>query len=116
MGFITGCLKLAGSAALAVTGTASTVLQGMSDAVGVELGSELFGAVKDASFNGLRSIWSDDEGASDMIDRAEEHSYDTVDSVRRSTARKFYDFAQIAKKNGDMEKYELYMQKYHEAK
>ena len=58
MGIIKGCLKVVGTAALVVTGSASTILKGVSDAVGIELGSELFGATKDASFNGIRNMWN----------------------------------------------------------
>lgn len=57
MGVVKGILKVGASAVLAATGTASTILKGMSDTVGFELGSELFGAAKDASFNGVRSMW-----------------------------------------------------------
>ena len=115
MGIIKGCLKVVGSAALAVTGTASTVLKGMSDAAGIELGSEIFGAAKDASFNGIRSMW-DGEKANDVINKAEEKSYGVEDAARRKMADTAYQMAQTAKRNGDMEKYETYMQKYHEYK
>ena len=113
MGIIKGCLKAVGTVALAATGTASTILKGMSDAMGVELGSEIFGAAKDASFDGIRSIW-DSEEAQDMINRAQASSYGAEDSVRKQMAQTAYRMAQVAKKNGDMEKYETYMEKYYE--
>ena len=113
MGIIKGCLKLAGSAALVVTGTASTVLKGVSDAAGIELGSQLFGATKDASFNGIRAMW-DGDAVNDAIDKAE--SYDAEGAARRKMADTAYRMAQTAKRNGDMEKYETYMEKYYEYK
>ncbi len=57
MGIIKGCAKVIGSTLLGATGVASTILKGMCDTVGVEIGSELFGAAKDASFNGIRNMW-----------------------------------------------------------
>ena len=115
MGIIKGCAKLVGTVLLGATGTASTILKGVSDTVGFELGSELFGAAKDASFNGVRSIW-DGEDAAERIDRAEEKSYDVEESTRRSMANTAYRMAQTAKRNGDMEKYETYMEKYEQLK
>lgn len=57
MGIIKGIGKVLGTTVLGATGVASTVLKGMFDTVGVELGSEIFGAAKDASFNGIRNMW-----------------------------------------------------------
>lgn len=115
MGIIKGCLKVVATAALTVTGTASTVLKGMSDAAGIELGSEIFGAAKDASFNGIRSMW-DSDSAQETIDKAQDASYSVEDAARRKMANTAYQMAQTAKRNGDMEKYESYMQKYYEYK
>lgn len=115
MGFIKGCLKAAGTVVLAATGTASTVLKGMSDAAGIELGSEIFGAAKDASFNGIRSMW-DGEAANEAIDAAQEKSFGAEDAARRKMADTAYQMAQTARRNGDMEKYETYMEKYEQYK
>ena len=115
MGILGGCLKIVGTAALVVTGTASTVLKGCFDAAGVELGSELFGATKDASFNGIRAMWND-ESIDETIDKAEEKSYDVEDAARQKMADTAYRAAQLAKKNGDSEKYDYYMNKYEEYK
>ncbi len=113
MGIIKGCAKLVGSAVLSATGIASTVLKGVSDTVGLEIGSELFGAAKEASFNGIRSMWGG-ETAQETIDKAEAKSYDVEDATRRKLADTAYQMAQNAKRNGDMEKYETYMAKYEE--
>ena len=115
MGFLTGCLKAVGTAALVVTGTASTVLKGCCDAAGVELGSELFGAAKDASFNGIRGMW-DSETCDNVMDRVEDGSNGVEEGTRRKMADTAYRMAQVAKQNGDMEKYETYMEKYHQYK
>lgn len=115
MGILKGCAKMIGSVVLGATGVASTVLKGMSDTVGFELGSELFGAVKDGSFNGIRNMW-DSEAAQTRIDNAEDKSFAVEDAVRRKMADTAYQMAQTAKRNGDMEKYETYMAKYEEYK
>ena len=46
-----------GTTVLGATGVASSVLKSMCDTAGVELGSEIFGAAQDASFNGIRNMW-----------------------------------------------------------
>ena len=115
MGFLKGCLKAVGTAALVATGGASTILKGASDAIGLEIGSELFGAAKDASFNGIREIWGS-EGCDEIMDKADHVSYNVEDGVRKNMANTAYRAAQIAKKNGDMEKYEMYMEKYESMK
>lgn len=115
MGILGGCAKVLGSVVLGAAGVASSVLKGASDTVGLELGSELFGAAKDASFNGMRKIWDDGE-ADECINKVEAGSYDVENSTRRSMADTAYRAAQIAKQHGDMEKYEHYMAKYREYK
>ena len=111
MGIIKGCAKIVGSVVLGATGVASTVLKGVSDTVGLELGSELFGA----SFNGIRNMW-DGEGAQEAIDSAEEISFGMEDANRRKMAETAYRAAQIAREKGDEEKYQWYMEKYYEYK
>ena len=112
MGIIKGIFKVEASAILTVTGTASGILKGMSDATGLELGSEIFGAAKDASFDGIRSMWSD--GSCDTFtDNMDESSEKFAQNKMAETAKRA---AEIAKKNGDEEKYEYYMDKYNEYK
>lgn len=115
MGILGSCAKLVGSVLLGATGVASSVLKGASDTIGLELGSEVFGAAKDASFNGIRKMW-DGEEADERINQVEAKSYDLEDSARNSIANTAYRTAQIAKKNGDMDKYRAYMEKYYEYK
>ena len=80
MGLIKGILKVGASAVLAATGTASTILKGMSDTVGLELGSEIFGAAKDASFNGIKNMW----GSNEDIEECE----GSLDDERKDEVRK----------------------------
>lgn len=107
MGIFKTVAKVAGTATLAVTGTASAVLKGMSDTVGIELGSEVFGALKDASFGGISAMWGNEETCERVGDSIES-------STRRSMADQMRQAANIAKEAGDMEKYEYYMDKYRE--
>lgn len=111
MGIIKGCLKLVGSVTLGATGVASTVLKGVCDTVGIGLGSEVFGAAKDASFGGVRKMW-DSDSAQERIDEVQDYTYNMEDTTRKKMAETAYQAAQIAKKNGDQKKYERYMEKY----
>ena len=115
MGIIKGIGKVLGTTVLGVTGVASTVLKGMFDTVGVELGSEVFGAAKDASFSGIRKMW-DSDTAQEQIDKAENSSYGVEDAARRKMADTAYQMAQTAKRNNNSKKYEYYMAKYHDYK
>ena len=129
MGILKGGLKIIGSAVLVVTGTASAILKGGSDAIGLEIGSQLFGVTKNASFNGIRSMWSEKDLEKDIskADKLESGTEHTVRSAAAQTAKRMADTAkkaaEIARKNNDeekysecMEKYETYMAKYMELK
>ena len=77
----------------------------------MHIGSEIFGAAKNASFNGIRGMW-DNDGLQTAVDKAEEISDGTGDAMRRQMATTARRAAQIARQNGDMEKYEYYMEQY----
>ena len=111
MGIIKGCFKVAGTAALIVTGTASAILKGVSETGGFELGSELFGSTKEASFNGIKKMWSN--GEEEREEFLEGMSDEADNAARRKLADTAYRAAQIAKENGDVEKYERYMDQYY---
>lgn len=126
MGIIKGCLKVVGTAVLVVTGSASTILKGVSDTVGIELGSELFGATKDASFNGIRNMWSN-ESVDNIVGKGEATADRAENFTRKQMADTAYKAAQTAKKMADREKdvqkrdeylrkYNDYMAKYYEYK
>lgn len=109
--------KVAGTATLAVTGTASTILKGVSDAAGVEITSEIFSATKDASFNGIKSMWDDgSDSREETFDKMDEMADSVETSAKRKLADTAYKAAMVAKRNGDEEKYEHYMDKYYEYK
>lgn len=110
MGVLKFIGKTLGTAALVTTGTASSVLKGLSDTVGFELGSEILGAAKDASFDGVRSIWSDKD--LECIDKMEDLDYKVENATRSQMARTAKQAAEVAKKNGNMDKYEYYMNQY----
>lgn len=113
MGLLKFVGKTIGTATLVVTGTASTVLKGVSDAVGFELGSEILGSAKDASFNGIRSMWSDKD-----IEKGISKADNLENGIRNNTyyekARTARQCAEIQRKNGNIEKAEEYMEKYYQ--
>ena len=65
---------------------------------------------KDASFNGVRSIWSDKD--LECIDKIDTLDCKVGDFTRGQMARTAKQAAEIAKKNSDIEKYEHYMNQY----
>lgn len=118
MGLLKFVGKTIGTATLIVTGTTSTVLKGVSDAMGFEIGSSLFSTTKDASFNGIRSIWSDkdvEKGIS-KVEKAEGHIQNNSRYEMARTARQAAlsakNQANSALQNGDSEKYSACMEKY----
>ena len=110
MGVLKFIGKTLGTATLITTGTASAILKGVSDTVGFEIGSEVLDAAKNASFNGVRSIWSDKD--LECLDKMEDLDYKVTNATRSQMARTAKQAAEIAKKNGDMDKYEHYMTQY----
>lgn len=110
MGLLKIIGKTLGTATLVTTGVASSVLKGVSDTVGFELGSEILGAAKDASFNGVHSMWSDKDF--ECIDKMEDLDYKVENSTRSQMARTVKQAAEITKKSGDMDKYQHYMDQY----
>ena len=111
MGLLKFVGKTIGTATLVVTGTASAVLKGVSDAVGFEIGSGILDATKNASFNGIRAMWSDKDlestiGTADKVESCIQRG------AQSQIARTAKQAAELAKKHGDMEKYEYYMEQY----
>lgn len=111
MGLLKTLGKTVGTAALVVTGSASAILKGVSDTVGFEIGSEILGCAKDASFNGIRNMWDSStvQNTANKLDNMDTTVAECSRKGMASTARKMAD---IAKSNGDMEKYEYYMDQY----
>ena len=111
MGLLKAAAKVVGTATLLATGTASAVLKTVADTAGVDLGSEVFGAAKDASFNGIRSMWGGDM-SENSGKKLSDYEANSEDVARRKMAQTAKRAAALAKKNGDMEKYEKYMEQY----
>ena len=110
MGLLKIIGKTLGTATLITTGLTSSVLKGLSDTVGFELGSEILGAAKDASLNGIHSIWHDKDLG--CVDKMNNLDYKVENVARSQMARTAKQAAEIAKKNGDMDKYHHYMNQY----
>ncbi len=102
--------KTLGTATLLTTGTASAVLKGLTDTVGFDIGSDILEAAKEASFDGVRSMWEDKE--LHFVDKLNELDGDVGDATRSQMARTAREAAEVARKNGDMDKYEMYMDQY----
>ena len=115
MGILKTVAKVAGSAVLVTTGTASGILKTLSDSAGIEIVSDVLDAAKNASFEGVNSMWSVDYNE-DRDEKIDDMSVSSEEVTRRRLADTAYRAAQIAKKNGDREKYETYMEKYYQYK
>lgn len=111
MGVIKFLGKAVGTATLVVTGTSAAILKGISDATGFEIGSQILGSAKDASFNGIRSMWSNKD-LEDNIGKSEKLESGVYNSTRSQMASTAKRAADLAKRNGDTEKYEYYMEQY----
>lgn len=83
MGIIKGIGKVLGTAVLGATGVASTVLKGVFDTAGVELGSEVFGAAKDASFNGIRNMWGSESSEEEYVTEEEAEVAELAEEKRK---------------------------------
>ena len=110
MGFLKGCAKLVGSAVLGVTGVASTVLESMFDTVGVELGSEIFGAAKDASFNGIRNMWDMETQEPDGFETKEDRLNADICKLKAKALR----CKDMAQKSTNQEAHDGFMRRYDE--
>ena len=115
MGLLKNIGKTIGTATLVVTGTTSTILKGVSDAVGFEIGSELLGSAKDASFNGIRSMWSEND-LENTLSKSDKLENTVCNGTRSQMARTAKQAADLAKQHGDMEKYEFYIEQYEKYK
>lgn len=117
MGIFLGGLKILGTVALSATGIASKVLEEASNTVGFELGSEIFSTTKNLSVDGIKGMWDNgEEDRSEALSHIDDIDEATQGVGRRKMAETARQAAQIAKKNGDMEKYEYYMEQYNNYK
>lgn len=100
-------VKLAGTAALIATGTASAILRKGSDVAGLDFGSDLFGATQDASFDGIKKIWgssSEPLSEGDYLHKQAMEKYSAAAHCR--------DMAEAARKAGNAAKEEQYLRRY----
>lgn len=100
-------VKVAGTAALIVTGTASAILRKGYDVAGADPVSDFFGTTQDASFNGIKKIWG--SSAKPLLDS--EYCLKLA-REKYSAASHCYDMAKAAQKAGNAEKEQLYMTRY----
>ena len=79
MGILKTGLKLVGSAALGAAGVASAILQNVAETAGGDGLAELSGAIKTASFNGIRNMWDLDTPAEEEYATEEEAKQAAID-------------------------------------
>ena len=114
MGILKGCAKVVGSVVLGATGIASTVLKGMCDTAGVELGSEIFGAAKDASFDAIRNIWDVAPPETKEYASEEEAEADAIKQEIHKLKVQAYRCKDMAQKASDNATREKFMNRYEE--
>lgn len=114
MGIFKTAAKVVGTVTLSATWLASGILKHSADAVGFDLGSEIFDAGNQASASGIKRIWNMEEPEIDDQD-AEIAGLEKARQARRTRATRCFDMAQAAKKAGNEEKYEECMQLYEAA-
>ena len=114
VGILKTAAKVVGTATLSATWLASGILRKVSDAAGVDIGSELFGMGQDASANGIKSMW---QGNSADVTEADETAAD-VDALEkrkrqlRSAASQCFEMARAAERAGNQEKHDQLMARY----
>lgn len=115
MGLFKTVGKTIGTTILTATGVTSTVLKTCSDHVGFELGSEIFGSAKDASFNGIKKMWSSKK-ADNFAEKTE--SLSRLEALRNARdgylnkANAAKQIAEMAEQNGNERKQREYEAEY----
>ena len=119
MGLIKGIFKVAGSVVLTATGLASGIAEGLCSAVGGDDLASLFAQGKDASFNGIKNMWSDSSGSETFNEKIDDFSSGIADSTcdkMADTAKRAAEIAkqhaERAKQQGDQDKYAYFQDKY----
>ena len=113
MGLLKFVGKTIGTATLVVTGTASAVVRKVANMADNSELESIFGRAQDASFNKIKDMWTTDERKDDKYynnqeTKSEERSY----NAKLNAANQYRTMAEAAKKAGNHEKYNLYMDKY----
>ena len=114
MGLLKGALKVVGSAALVVSGTASAIIRQAANAAENSELESLMGRAQDASFNKIKDMWTSDEKKDDAYyEKQDDASIRREYNSKIDAANLCKKMADAAKKAGDEEKYETYMEKYY---
>lgn len=100
-------VKVAGTVALSATGTASAILRKSADVAGFDLGSDLFGATQDASFESIKKIWG---SSSEPLSEGDYLHKQATEKI--SAASHCREMAEAARKAGNTEKEEQYLRRY----
>ena len=98
MGIFKTGLKIVGSAALGVTGVASSVIRKAAYASGNEGLAEIAGSVVDKSFNTISDMWTPDEKKTeDYYNKQDERSMDRAEMSANSAQafKREYDRAKV---------------------
>lgn len=114
MGIIKGIGKVLGTTVLGATGVASTVLKEMCDTVGVDIGSEIFGAAKDASFNGIRNMWGAEPPEEEEYLTEEEAEAAAIEKEKHRLKVLAYRCKDMARKATDEDVRQKFMDRYEE--
>lgn len=114
MGILKTAAKVVGTATLSATWLATGILRKASDTAGLDIGSELFGMGQEASANGIKRMWSQEDAASNVFDEnaAEIDALDKRKRQIRSAASQCLTMARAAQKAGNEEKYAQLMARY----
>lgn len=113
MGFLKGCLKVVGTAALGAGWFASGVIRKAADAAGIEPLAELADAGVNASANSIKQIWGT-ESIDENIDETDAEIAELMrqKARKRSAATRCWEMASAAKQVGNDEKYDTLVQRY----
>ena len=96
MGILKTGLKIVGSAALGVTGVASTLLRTAASAAGSDELADMIGSVQDASFNKIQDMWTPDENKDDAYyERQCARSEERAESAARIGEAKRQEYEQL---------------------
>ena len=115
MGLFKTVGKTIGTTILTATGVTSTILKTCADQVGFELGSEILGSAKKASFNGIKKMWSNKQ-ADKFTEKTESLSrLETLRNARDgylNKANAAKQISEMAEQNGNEIKQREYESEY----
>lgn len=101
--------KAAGTVVLTATGVVSGVIERAAEASGNSAASEIFGDARNASFNKISNIWSDEP-----VEVKESDTLESKVRSKQSAASHLNKMAEAARKAGRIEEAENYKERYRE--